>query len=96
MSKAYWITWYRSVSNPAALAEYAKLAVPALEAHGGRTIVRGSPARTFEGGTGQRTVIIEFDSVAKAIAAYESEAYKAARKKLNGAVEREIRIVEGA
>jgi uncharacterized protein (DUF1330 family) len=96
MAKAYWISWYRSVSNPAALAEYAKLAVPALQAAGGRTLVRANPAKTFEGGAAERTVIIEFDSVEKAIAAYESEAYKAARRKLNGAVEREIRIVEGA
>jgi uncharacterized protein (DUF1330 family) len=96
MAKGYWISWYKSVSNPAALAEYAKLAVPALEAAGGKTIVRGSPAKTFEGGTAQRTVIIEFESVEKAIAAYESESYKAARKLLDGAVEREIRIVEGA
>ncbi len=95
MAKAYWISWYRTIANPAALAEYAKLAVPALQAQGGRTIVRGNPAKTFEGGTAERTVIIEFDSVEKAIAAYESEAYKAARKKLEGAVEREIRIVEG-
>jgi uncharacterized protein (DUF1330 family) len=95
MAKAYWISWYRSITNPAALAEYAKLAGPALQAQGGRTIVRGNAAKTFEGGTAERTVIIEFDSVEKAIAAYESEAYKAARKKLEGAVEREIRIVEG-
>jgi uncharacterized protein (DUF1330 family) len=95
MAKAYWISWYRSIVNPAALAEYAKLAGPALQAHGGRTIVRGKAVKTFEGGTAERTVIIEFDSVEKAIAAYESEAYKAARKKLDGAVEREIRIVEG-
>lgn len=94
MAKAYWISWYRTISNPAALAEYAKLAVPALLAQGGRTIVRGNPAKIFEGGTVERTVIIEFDSVEKAIAAYESEAYQAARKKLQGAVEREIRIVE--
>ena len=95
MAKAYWISWYRTIANPAAVADYAKLAGPALLAHGGRTIVRGNPAKIFEGGTVQRTVIIEFDSVEKAIAAYESEAYQAARKKLEGAVEREIRIVEG-
>ena len=41
-------------------------------------------------------MIIEFDSVEKAIAAYDSEAYAAARKLLVDAVEREIRIVEGA
>ena len=95
MAKAYWISWYRTIANPAALADYAKLAGPALLAQGGRTIVRGNPAKIFEGGAIQRTVIIEFDSVEKAIAAYESEAYQAARKKLQGAVEREIRIVEG-
>jgi uncharacterized protein (DUF1330 family) len=96
MPKAYWISWYQTITDPAALAEYARLAVPVLQAHGGRTVVRGNPVKTFEGGTPQRTVIIEFDSVEKAIAAYESEAYQAARKKLEGAVEREIRIVEGA
>jgi uncharacterized protein (DUF1330 family) len=91
MPTAYWISWYRTISNPGALSEYAKIAVPALEAHGGRTIVRGHPAKIFEGGTSERTVIIEFDSVDEALA----EAYQAARKKLQGAVEREIRIVEG-
>jgi uncharacterized protein (DUF1330 family) len=82
MAKAYWISWCRSIANPAALAEYAKLAGPALQAQGGRTIVRGNTAKAFEGGTAERTVIIEFDSVEKAIAAYESEAHKAARKKV--------------
>jgi uncharacterized protein (DUF1330 family) len=96
MAKAYWISWYKSVSNPAALAEYAKLAVPALDAAGGRTVVRGNSVKTFESGTPGRTVIIEFESVEKAIAAYESPAYQAARKHLEGAVDREIRIVENA
>ena len=43
-----------------------------------------------------RTVIIEFDSVASAISAYESPEYQAARKLLGDTVERDIRIVEGA
>ncbi len=30
MAKAYWISTYRSISNPDALAAYAKLAGPAL------------------------------------------------------------------
>ncbi len=30
MAKAYWIACYRSISNPGALAEYAKLAGPAI------------------------------------------------------------------
>ena len=36
MPNAYWITTYRSGRNPHALAAYAKLALPALTAAGGR------------------------------------------------------------
>ena len=34
MAKAYWVSTYRSISNPDALAAYAKLAGPALTAAG--------------------------------------------------------------
>ena len=69
MAKGYWITFYRSVSNPAALAEYARLAGPSIQAGGGRILARGVAARTFEAGLSQRSVVIEFDSVEQAIAA---------------------------
>ncbi len=95
MPKGYWITLYRSVSNLAALAEYAKLAGPAIQAGGGRFLVRGTPARTFEEGLNQRTVVIEFDSVEDAIKTYESAAYQAAVKVLRGAAERDVRFVPG-
>jgi len=96
MAKGYWIAFYRSVSNPAALSEYAKLAGPAIQAEGGRFVVRNVPVRTYEAGLKERTVVIEFESVDKAIAAYESPAYQSALKVLLGTVERDIRIVEGA
>jgi uncharacterized protein (DUF1330 family) len=95
MPKAYWIACYRSVSNPAAVAEYAKLAQPAIEAAGGRFLARGLPAKTYEAGNNERTALIEFDSVARAIAAYESDAYKAALRALEGSAVRDMRIVEG-
>jgi uncharacterized protein (DUF1330 family) len=95
MAKAYWMVFYRSISNPAAFAEYAKLAVPAIQAAGGHVLVRGEALRTFEAGLNQRVVAIEFDSVEKAVAAYESEAYRVALKALNNGAERDIRIVEG-
>ena len=41
MAKAYWVSAYRSIRNQEALAAYAKLAGPALEAAGGRFLVRG-------------------------------------------------------
>jgi uncharacterized protein (DUF1330 family) len=98
MKKGYWAVFYRSVSDPRRLAEYSALAIPAIEAGGGRVLGRGTAIRTFEGGDGgenQRTVIVEFASVAQAIACYESPAYRAAHTLLHGAVEREVRIVEG-
>lgn len=94
MAKAYWISCYRSVSNPDALAAYAKLAGPAMAAAGGRFLARGGVAKTYEAGLEQRTVLLEFDSLEKAIAAYESEGYAAALKALAGGAERDIRIVE--
>jgi uncharacterized protein (DUF1330 family) len=95
MPKAYWIATYRAINDPEALAEYAKLAGPAIWAAGGRNLVRGTPAKTLEAGMDLRTVVIEFDSVASAIAAYDSPAYQAARKLLGDTVVRDIRIVEG-
>ncbi len=95
MAKGYWINFYRSVSNPAGVAEYAKLAGPAIQAGGGRFLARGTPVKTFEAGLNQRSVILEFDSVEKAIATYESPAYQEALKHLQGAAERDVRILQG-
>jgi uncharacterized protein (DUF1330 family) len=95
MRKGYWITLYRSVSNPAALAAYAKAAGPAITGGGGRFLVRGTPAKTYEAGLDQRTIVIEFDSLEKAVATYESPEYQAAKKLLEGAAERDVRMVEG-
>ncbi len=96
MAKAYWVSTYRSVSNPDALAAYGKLAGPAIAAGGGRFVVRGMPAHTYEAGLMQRTVVIEFDSVEQAKATHDSPAYQAALAALAGGAERDIRIVEGA
>ncbi|HVL70910.1 MAG TPA: DUF1330 domain-containing protein [Beijerinckiaceae bacterium] len=96
MAKAYWITTYRSITNPDALAAYAKLAGPALTAAGGRFLVRGMPAHVYEAGLQQRTVVIEFDSVDQARAAHDGAAYQEALAALAGGAERDIRIVEGA
>ena len=95
MSKAYWIALYHSVQNPAVLTEYAAAAGPVLLSFGARFLARGMPSRTYEGGAHERCVLIEFESVDQAVAAYESPAYQVALAKLKGAVEREVRIVPG-
>jgi len=96
MAKGYWVATYRSISNPDGMAAYAALAGPAIQAGGGKFLVRGNPSKTFEAGLMQRVVIIEFDSVDQAVAAHDSEAYQAALKELGNSAERDIRIVEGA
>lgn len=95
MAKAYWVATYRSVSNPDALAAYAKLSGPAIVAAGGRILVRGLPAAVYEAGQTERTVVIEFDSVAQAQAAHDSADYQAALAQLGDGAVRDIRIVEG-
>jgi uncharacterized protein (DUF1330 family) len=75
VAKAYWVVCYRSISDPAARDEYTKLAVPAVLASGGRFLARGGPAKTYESGIDQRTVLVEFNSLTEAIAAHDSAAY---------------------
>jgi uncharacterized protein (DUF1330 family) len=97
MAKAYWVTSYRSVKNPEALAAYAKLAGPAIAAAGGRFIVRGTPAKVYEAGLDARTVVVEFDSLEQALAAYNTAGYQEALRVLGpDSVERDIRVVAGA
>jgi uncharacterized protein (DUF1330 family) len=95
MAKGYWIAAYQSISDPGKLADYGKLAGPAIEAAGGRFLARGGQVTAHEAGTAERTVVIEFDSYAQAEAAYQSEPYQRALAVLDGAAVRDIRIVEG-
>ena len=93
--KGYWVVCYRSVSNPVGVSEYVKLAGPALEALGARVLVAGNPAKTHEAGVNELTVIVEFESLEEAIAAYESDIYRPALEIFGNAAERDFRIVEG-
>lgn len=95
MAKGYWINFYRSISDPAALAAYGKLAGPAITSNGGRFLARGGTVKTYEQGIAQRTMVAEFDSVEQAIAAHDGPAYQAALAVLGNTCERDVRIVEG-
>jgi len=95
MAKAYWITCYHEVSDPAKLAAYAKLAGPAIETGGGRFLARGIPAHAYEAGQLERTVVIEFDSVEQAVAVHDSPGYRQALAALKGGAVRDMRIVPG-
>ena len=96
MTKAYWISAYHSINDNDALAAYAKLAGASLSAAGAKFLARGVPSAVKENGLQQRTVLIEFESIAAALAAYDSPGYKEALAALgSNAVVRDIRIIEG-
>ncbi len=96
MARAYWVVCYRAIRDTEAFKRYASAAPAAVQAGGGRFLVRGMAEKVYEAGIQQRVVVIEFDSLAQALAAHDTPAYQAALKELaGGAVERDLRIVEG-
>ncbi len=95
MAKGYWVSCYREIKDPDALAEYAKLAGPAIIAGGGTFLARGGKVQAFDAGIAGRTVVVEFESFEQALATHDGAAYQAAAAKLEGAVERDFRVVEG-
>lgn len=90
---ALWIA-HVTVTDNEAYGRYAKLAGPAVEAHGGVFIARGGRFVQLEGRERPRNVVARFDSVEAAEACYRSEAYQAALEHAKGASERELMIVE--
>jgi uncharacterized protein (DUF1330 family) len=95
MKKRYWVMAYRSVLDESALKEYGKLAIPAIEAGGGKALIRTAEVESRESGMNQRVVVMEFESFDKAVATYNGAAYRAALQALGSAAERDFRIVEG-
>jgi uncharacterized protein (DUF1330 family) len=95
MPKAYWVTCYRSISDPAKLAAYAKLAPSAIAPFGGRYLARGVAGAAYEAGQTKRLVISEFPSFAQAVAAHDCPAYQEAVNALGDGAVRDVRIIEG-
>ncbi|MFJ7209626.1 DUF1330 domain-containing protein [Streptomyces sp. NPDC098789] len=96
MAKGYWVSVYRTISDPEKLTAYDELAGPAVRAGGGRLLSsRDSRVVAHEAGNTQRVILIEFDSLEQAVAAYESEAYQKALVVLADGAERDFRIIEG-
>jgi uncharacterized protein (DUF1330 family) len=96
MAKGYWVVAYHGIKNQDAFQAYAKLAAPAVQAAGGKYLIRGNPAKTYESGLNQRVVVIEFPSLQQALACHDAAPYQEALKHLAGdAVKRDLRIIEG-
>ncbi|OGA37901.1 MAG: hypothetical protein A3G24_04955 [Betaproteobacteria bacterium RIFCSPLOWO2_12_FULL_62_13] len=95
MAKGYWINMFRSIKDPEKVEAYRELAGPVMQAAGAKFLVRGDPTKVYEAGIMQRVVVIEFDSVQRAIEVHDSPGYQAAVKALGDGAERDLRIVEG-
>jgi uncharacterized protein (DUF1330 family) len=95
MPKAYWVTTYREIKDPAKLAAYAKLAPVALAPFGVRYLCRGNPHAAYESGLKERLVVSEFPSLDKAIAGHDSPGYQEAMRALGDGAVRDVRIIEG-
>lgn len=95
MPKGYWVITFRSVSDPSRLDDYVQLAMPVLASAGVRFIVRGVPAKVYEAGVQERTVVIEFESIERAIELYESAEYQRSVAALGDGAVRDVRVIAG-
>lgn len=91
---AYWIA-HVHVTDEAAYGRYAKLAGPAIAAHGGVFLARGGAYEMLEGKDRARHVLAQFPSLQAAHDCYNSDAYQEALSHAKGASERDLVIVEG-
>lgn len=96
MPKGYWIA-HIEVHDPEAYKPYLTTAMPAYEEFGAKFLVRGGKSEAVDGEmlAGRRHVVIEFETIEKAWACWNSETYQNARKHRLAASNGEIVIVEG-
>ena len=84
------------VTDPERYESYKPLAKAAIEAFGGRYLVRGADPVALEGEPAAvRYVVVEFDSIETARRFYDSELYLAARDARRGAALAEIVALTG-
>ena len=90
---ALWIA-HVTVTDEDAYSKYAKLAGPAIAAHGGSFLARGGRFVQLEGKERPRNVVARFASVEDAVECYNSDAYQEALNHAKDASERELMVVE--
>jgi uncharacterized protein (DUF1330 family) len=95
MPKAYVIVT-EAVTDPAGMAAYTRAAGPSIAASGARVLAVDTAPEVLEGGWhGDKTVMLEFDSVEAAKAWYESDAYAQARPLRQAAADSNAVIITG-
>jgi uncharacterized protein (DUF1330 family) len=84
------------ITNPTQFEEYKKLAPAAIAKYGGRYVIRGGAYEVLEGDwKPERLTIVEFESMEKAKAFYNSPEYAVAIKARTGAANFKALVVQG-
>lgn len=94
MPKGYWIA-RMDVKDAEIYDSYRAANAKPFADYGARFLVRGGKQDLREGNWRNRTVVLEFDSLADAIACYESDAYQQAKDIRLPVSEGDLVIVEG-
>lgn len=86
-----------TVTDPHTYQGYTKLVPATVEAYGGKFIVRGGKVETLEGDwQPNRVVVLEFESVEKAKAWWNSDEYREPKAIRHSAAQAKMIVVEGA
>ena len=91
---ALWIA-HVTVTDEASYTKYAKLAGPAIAAHGGHFIARGGRYVQLEGTDRARNVVARFPSLEAAEACYHSKEYQEGWALAKNTTERNLQIIKG-
>ncbi|MCX4767719.1 DUF1330 domain-containing protein [Streptomyces sp. NBC_01275] len=85
-----------AIKDDEGMAAYSRAAAPSMAESGARPLVVDSQYEVLEGEWhGNRTVVLEFESVEAARAWYDSDAYTAARPLRQAAAESHMVLVSG-
>lgn len=91
---AYWIA-HVTVLDPEKYKDYTDIAPLAFKKYGAQFLARGGKAKSLEGESFERHVVIRFDDMKTALECYHSPEYQAAKAKRDGHCRALISIVEG-
>lgn len=94
MAKGYWIARV-DVRDPDEYKKYVEGTAVAFAKYGAKFLARGGRSEAVEGVSRARNVIIEFESVERAVECFRSPEYQRAREFRVPAADGEIVIVEG-
>lgn len=84
------------ITDPVRYEKYKALAAPTVTAHGGKYVVRGGDTEKLEGDRRPgRIVVLEFPSVDRARAWWNSESYRPAKELRQASARTEMILVDG-